>query len=146
MLPRIDVKKTFMTTTHSKETTVDLAHQATKFPVFKNVRGLWHFYYAAAERQRFTATEMWEPNRLPIEAVDQYLQALSLNWGPKSGLTEELALKYLQMHGYSIERALKETIYTPKRLKVLIHEASRLAEKIETIAFIGSLLDEFQTF
>jgi len=84
-----------MTMTRSKETIVDLAHQATKFPVFKNVSGLWHFDYAAAERQRFTAIEMWDPNRIPTEAVDQYLQALSLNWGPKSGLTEELALKYL---------------------------------------------------
>ena len=84
---------------------------------------------------------MWDPNRLPEELVDQYLQALSFNWGPKSGLTEEIALKYLQMHNYSVERALKQTLTHPTYLKALIREASRLAEKIETVAFIGSLLD-----
>ena len=49
---------------------VDLAHQATKYPVFKNVQGLWRFDYAAAERKRFMGTEMWDPSRLPSQLVD----------------------------------------------------------------------------
>ena len=84
---------------------------------------------------------MWDPTRLPVELVDQYLQALSFNWGPKSGLTEEIALSYLKLHDYSVELALRETLTQPIRLKSLIRTATNLAEKIETVAFIGSLLD-----
>ena len=74
MLPRMDLVKTFMTIwEQNRETTVDFAHQATKFPVYKDVSGLWRFDYAAAESKRFSATEMWDPNRLPSDLVDQYL-------------------------------------------------------------------------
>ena len=84
---------------------------------------------------------MWDPKRLPVELVDQYLQALSFNWGPKSGLTEETALRYLVIHHYQVEKAIGETLQEPSHLKALIREETRIAEKIETIAFIGSLLD-----
>ena len=105
------------------------------------MQGLWRFDYAAAEKKRFTGREMWDPNRLPPQLVEQYLQALSFNWGPKSGLTEELALKYLQIHDYSVEKALKRTLNEPTHLKSLIREQNRISEKIETVAFIGALLD-----
>ena len=72
MLTRVDLIKTFMVERHNT-ITVDLAHQTTKFPVFKDVSGLWRFDYAAAEQKRFRGTEMWDPNRLPEELVDQYL-------------------------------------------------------------------------
>lgn len=84
---------------------------------------------------------MWDPNRLPLQLVEQYLQALSFNWGPKSGLTEEIALKYLQMHNYSVEQALRRTLNEPTHLKAIIREDSRISEKIETVAFIGALLE-----
>ena len=53
---------------------------------------------------------MWDPTRLEERLVEQYLQALSFNWGPASGLTQEIALNYLMSHDYNVENALKETI------------------------------------
>ena len=103
--------------------------------------GLWRFDYAAAERKRFTGKEVWDPTRISDEKLDTYLIALSYNWGPKSGLTEEIALKYLASHEYEVEKTILETLQEPTILKALIRESNRLAEKIETIAFIGSLLD-----
>ena len=61
----------------------------TKYPVFKDVSGLWYYDYKAAEKRRFTGTEMWDPTRLSSSQVDQYLKALSYHWGAKSGLKEE---------------------------------------------------------
>lgn len=84
---------------------------------------------------------MWDPTRLSCDIVDQYLKALSYHWGVKSGLTEEIALKYLQLHSYDINKAIGETIEYPTKLKALIKEMNKHAEKIETVAFIGSLLD-----
>ena len=141
MLPRTDIWDTFLTETRSK-VTVDLAHQATRWPVYKDVSQLWRYDYAAAERKRFKGREVWDPSRVPAEQVSQYLQALSFNWGPKSGLTEDMALTYLASHNYSIESALRETLSEPLKLKALIRAETKVSEKIETIAFIGSLLDD----
>ena len=84
---------------------------------------------------------MWDPSRLEDRLVEQYLQALSFNWGPASGLTQEIALTYLMSHDYNVENALKETIQQPSILKLLIKNIIKNAEKIETIAFIGSLTE-----
>ena len=78
--------------------------------MYKDVTRLWHYDYKAAEKKRFKATQMWDPSRLEDRLVEQYLQALSFNWGPASGLTQEIALTYLMTHGYNVENALKETI------------------------------------
>lgn len=76
--------------------------QATRYPVFKDVKKLWQFDYAAAERRRFKGALMWDSSKLHEDLVDQYLRALRLNWTKNSGLTEEIALKYLVMHEYDI--------------------------------------------
>jgi len=59
------------------------------------VSHLWTYDYKTAEKRVFKAKQVWDPTRLPVELVDQYLQALSFNWGPKTGLIEECALSYL---------------------------------------------------
>ena len=84
---------------------------------------------------------MWDPTRLEEKLVEQYLQALSFNWGPASGLTQEVSLEYLMSHDYNVENALRETISQPTKLKTLIKSTVKIAEKIETIAFIGSLTE-----
>lgn len=124
-----------------REIVVDYAHQATKYPVYKDVSGLWRYDYASAEKRRFRAKEIWNPNRLPYQIVDVYLESLSISWGPSTGLTQEIALKYLVNHGYSIEGALGEQLVNKAPLKALIREETRIAERTETVAFIGSLLD-----
>ena len=109
--------------------------------MYKDVSRLWYFDYKEAEKKRFKATQVWDPTKLDESLVEQYLQALGFNWGPTSGLTQEIALQYLMHHGFNVEQALKETISTPIKLKALIREISKNAEKIETIAFIGSLTE-----
>ena len=91
-MPRIDLKKTFLQDKQKKEVEVSLNRQSTRFPVYKDVSRLWHYDYKDAERKRFTATQMWDPTKIDESLVEQYLQALSFNWGPASGLTQEIAL------------------------------------------------------
>ena len=43
----------------------------------------------------------------------------------KTDLTEELALKYLQMHEYRIQKALEETVDKPNILRKMIAETNR---------------------
>ena len=101
---------------------------------------LWKFDYKEAEQKRFKGTSVWDPSKLPSESVEQYLFALSLDWDhKKSGLTEETALLYLAMHNYNVTNSLKETLHEPQKLRQLIKQQNRFEEKIETMAFIGSL-------
>ena len=140
-LPRVDLKKTFMQAKQKREVEISFDKQASRFPVYKDVSRLWHYDYKSAEQKRFKATQMWDPSRLDQRLVEQYLQALSFNWGPASGLTQEIALEYLMKHDFNVENALKETISQPTKLKLLIRSLAKNAEKIETIAFIGSLTE-----
>ena len=109
-IPRVNIKKTYMQDKQRKEVQVSYDRQASKFPVYKDVSRLWHYDYKEAERKRFKATQVWDPTKIETTLVEQYLEALSFNWGPASGLTQEIALLYLQLHCYDVEKALKETL------------------------------------
>ena len=59
----------------------------------------------------------------------------------KADLTEEIALKFLQMHGYRVQKALEETVDKPQILRKMIIETNRQNEKIELIASVAALLE-----
>lgn len=44
--------------------------QATRYPIYKDVKGQWNFNYTAEERKRFKAELMWIPGVIPEEQVD----------------------------------------------------------------------------
>jgi len=64
-----------------------------------------------------------------------------LNWSKQTGISEEAALNYLAKHDYNINNALRETLINPQALRQLIKHQNRFEEKIETLAFIGSLTE-----
>ena len=72
LIPRKNVTKTYLVN-NMKEVTVDLNHQATRWPVFKDVGSLWRFDYKTAEKRVFKGKHLWDPSRLPVGIVDQYL-------------------------------------------------------------------------
>ena len=48
---------------------------ATKFPVFKDVKGSWSYNYAAEEKKRFKAEVMWEPEKIrSMTEINEYLR------------------------------------------------------------------------
>ena len=61
------------------------------------------------------------------------------NWR-KAGLSEEIALQYLQLHDYRINKALCESEEQPQVLRQLIIKHQKQQERIELFAYIGSLI------
>jgi hypothetical protein len=61
------------------------------------------------------------------------------NWR-KAGLSEEIALLYLQQHDYRIEKALCESEENPSVLRQLVTKQQKQQERIELFAYIGSLV------
>ena len=51
LIPRIDLRGNFLAKKKG-EIGLTLNDQATRFPVFKDVSGLWRYDYKAAERKR----------------------------------------------------------------------------------------------
>ncbi len=72
--------------------------------MFKDVKRIWGFDYAAAEKQRFKAKTMWEPN--DSVDIESYLRRVYQKWPKRTtGMNEEIALKVLL--DYGLEGALR---------------------------------------
>lgn len=52
---------------------------ATRFPVFKDVKGMWYYNFAEEEKKRFKGEAMWDPyqSKLSENQVEDYLKAVS---------------------------------------------------------------------
>ena len=125
------------------ETRVDLMeYQCHRYPVYKNISHNWQFDYRAEERKRFRGVREWDPSILPPREVNRYLKSLFIQkiW-QLSGLTEDIALKYLQCHDYRIDKALAETVEDATKLRRLIAEKQSTDERAELISWISSLTD-----
>ena len=82
---------------------------ATRFPVFKDVKKLWSYDYAAEEVKRFKAELQWNPLILSPTLVTEYLRiAADIKKKEIPGLTEEIALKLLVMNEYKLDQVLRK--------------------------------------
>jgi hypothetical protein len=57
-------RKYLLNTSRMNDVDVGLEFQATKFPVFKDAASKWSYDYASAYRQKFKATELWNPAKM----------------------------------------------------------------------------------
>ena len=81
--------------------------QATRYPVFKNVKATWSFNYATEEKKRFKALPLWVPSPALSEAtINLYLKQVYFLWPKRTGMNEEIALRLLMASQYDPALAL----------------------------------------
>ena len=91
---------------------VGFEYQAKKFPRLKEVSTLWKFDFSHEEKKRFSAGSrqapelMWDPRVLSNEQVQSYLNEVYRIFKKKSGMSEEIALKYLVAKQYNVIEAI----------------------------------------
>ncbi len=133
-----------MTRRHESMTEKDIGKDrvATRFPVYKDVKKLWSYDYAAEEKKRFKGEAMWNPQGLDAAGVVEYLKvAAEFRKKEMPALTEEIALKVLVMNEYKVERTLKMLRDRQKSFEVykVIAEMTAHEAKTEMIAFLHKL-------
>lgn len=104
------MQKRYLKPEGNKRVDVGYEFQAKKYPCYKDVQKLWHFDYLAEERKRFTRKGgkyhppelMWDNSKLSEEQVTVYLQNTFEILNKRSGMTEEIALKYLVDKDYNV--------------------------------------------
>ena len=85
--------------------------------MFKDVKiNSWSFDFKQAEKLRFKGACVWDPSRVSEQDLRQYFNALK-QLG--SDASEEVALKYLAMHDFSVQEALREAVQSTNNLEAL---------------------------
>ena len=83
---------------------------------------------------------MWNPNALSSDQVINYLQEVYRVFNKKSGMSEEIALKYLVSKDYNVIEAIYVLQSNPKELKEgIMKQMNRAQERCESIKYILSL-------
>ena len=132
-------------TDEEKEKLLGPQRQCTKYPVFKDVSKCWSFDFAAEERKRFKATPVWvpRPDLLSDKDLTEYLKRVAFLWPPKTGMTEEIALRILMSNGYSIKNALgimdSTGMNSSYEIVQLINKMTAADPKIEFIGYLIKL-------
>jgi hypothetical protein len=118
-------------------------HQAKRYPCFKDVSKLWHFDYQAEEKKRFSNRPpelMWDSQVLSSEQVSMYLAKTFEIFNKRSGMTEEIALKYLVHHEYNVIQALYGMQSNPLEVKEnFISKMNKFSEKQESLGYMVGL-------
>ncbi|CDW78176.1 UNKNOWN [Stylonychia lemnae] len=115
---------------------------ATKYPVFKDVKGQWSYNYEAEEKKKFKGELAWDPNKLQPHVVDEYLREVAVIWPKCTGMKEEIALKILVINNFNVEVALSKLKSRETSLDIvrLINEMTQHDAKIEFLKFLTKLL------
>ena len=116
----------------------------TRYPVFKDVKSLWTYDYAAEERKRFKATPMWVPNpMLKDQDLDAYLKRVVFLWPPKTGMNEPIALRILMLSDYEPRRALAlletSNMHSSYEVVQIINQMTNSDAKAEMVGYLCKL-------
>ena len=116
-----NVKRRYLKPEGNKKIEIGYEFQAKKFPCYKDIQKLWHFDFVDEERKRFTRKGgkyqppdlMWDCTKLTEEQVNVYLQSTFDLMNKRSGMTEEVALRYLVDKDYNVIQALYDMQQNP---------------------------------
>ena len=83
---------------------------------------------------------MWDANVLSQDQINVYLLKVNEIFNIRSGMTEEIALKFLVSKDYNVIQALYNMQSKPQEVKeFFISKYNRHEEKIESIGYILTL-------
>ena len=83
---------------------------------------------------------MWDPTAIMPDQVRLYLNKTKELFSKKSGMTEEIALRYLVSKDYNVIQALFQMQSNPVEIKEsLVKQMNSAEEKCESIKYILSL-------
>jgi hypothetical protein len=139
----LNVQRRYLKSEGNKKVSFGFEHQAKRYPCYKDVSKLWHFDYEAEEKKRFSNKPpelMWDCGVLSADQVSMYLQKTFEIFNKRSGMTEEIALKYLVFHEYNVIQALYGMQSNPQDVKEnFVSKMNMFSEKQESLGYMAGL-------